>query len=1274
MVKKNQGKAKSAFLLLCFFLCEQTFPQSLSAENVSEASPPPDFSITDFINQVPYSYGSVSERYQGSKGRFILHIQDPHAQFEAQKNIAQVISIFSKALPKGSMPLILVEGAQGMVDVSPLACIQDKDTRERISECFLKRGWLSGAEYYAIMNLEEPILFGIDEKELYLQNLNYFKKAQSLKVEFSQEIDRIQNAFKDTKTRFFSKELLAFNDYVSAYSQGQLSLEKYASFLKKARKKEDSLKQSYPSFSKFLRMTSLQKKMDPKASNEEVKNLLIRLQSQLNQENLKKLIEETLLQKLNKVSQSDFFKFLYQLSLKENIDWSNYPNLKRFVRILSLRDSISFPDFSKELKTLENEIRLSLYRNEEEKDLGQFFRFLDGLKNFSQLNLSHEEFETYLKEKGIYFVEKWKALVEKFSSQSTSFVQQDFLKGFLGQCLTIEGFYETAVKRDQAILSKTFEKIKEEKAPFAVLITGGFHTPGLTQGFKHEHVSYVVMTPTLSSKVNDAAYLSVMNGVLTPFDSGFKSLSQALAPASSFALDPFGNAVPWETILAQAMVFQEFLEKARDTKGESLIQAYEDFVKTAKIGWYGKRVPLGERKNKLKLMKEIASQLEIDWDHSVFLNEDLFVIVKVGESKRVIRIKKRALNDEDDDTLRRGDFEEMGQLGKNISFYVLPEKIVDLFEDSPKDVVAFIENIFRAENDEKDFIPNATLEEILYPFTAEQLRRLGEVFNQVRVIHYDKRIINNWFFPRGDYLWPRTLTFIEGQIHALSKQIQNDSLWGAMEARIALIKIYYDLANYYLSIENDEERARDYCERGLFLTKALESDKMIFKELENDKIGFEEMDRLKDQLKELLSKLKGNLSEGLSSQIFSSQETNISVWKVFYTPERAPMAFVLEEDPDLDKQEGQALAVERMEWLGRMVNSGFKKGDAVFLNGLLAYPFLKAKDLLPVEFMVSDNLVQVARKVINLFETKGIEFYFYLPIDYSHSVHGHSKDISRGQAGGTMSGDLGDSTLSIYSERLQNFEHVVALGDRFPLVNRGNGTSKGLGKILWGMMKDQRKRDFYFIGPQWTEEQEGFEKLSGAQHHITVNWLSENHALGLFEGKEGILREVRTILEGSGNNSIDLAALLKGLEGLEEFKLMIWAELSKYILNQVIENFSRYGSLEGLFGVEIWDKIGITSSELRDIGQIMKLIEKRPVNLFVIFLNAASMDEEKHRQSFFKCLSPRGVRVANILALDLFPDLPDYLLGDEDRTIEMGMDLVEALREFRARAVVDQSA
>lgn len=75
---------------------------------------------------------------------------------------------------------------------------------------------------------------------------------------------------------------------------------------------------------------------------------------------------------------------------------------------------------------------------------------------------------------------------------------------------TVMKFYEFAVKRDQAMSENVLNRLREDRAPLAVVVTGGFHTEGINQNLALGGVSIVVVTPkysTVKGRENYAALL-----------------------------------------------------------------------------------------------------------------------------------------------------------------------------------------------------------------------------------------------------------------------------------------------------------------------------------------------------------------------------------------------------------------------------------------------------------------------------------------------------------------------------------------------------------------------------------------------------------------------------------------------------------------------------------------------------------------------------------------------------------------------------------------------
>jgi hypothetical protein len=68
------------------------------------------------------------------------------------------------------------------------------------------------------------------------------------------------------------------------------------------------------------------------------------------------------------------------------------------------------------------------------------------------------------------------------------------------------------VAREEAFIKNIVAKLQESGEKIAVLITGGFHTPGITPLLKEMGYSYMVVAPVITQKSDSSIYFSVLRG------------------------------------------------------------------------------------------------------------------------------------------------------------------------------------------------------------------------------------------------------------------------------------------------------------------------------------------------------------------------------------------------------------------------------------------------------------------------------------------------------------------------------------------------------------------------------------------------------------------------------------------------------------------------------------------------------------------------------------------------------------------------------------------
>ena len=91
--------------------------------------------------------GEIKKTFHGTKDQIVIHIQDAHANYEAQRNIAKIVNYF---VTRHNVHLVNVEGTSGEINTGLLSSFPDASVRRMVSDYFLREAKLTGAEYLAL--------------------------------------------------------------------------------------------------------------------------------------------------------------------------------------------------------------------------------------------------------------------------------------------------------------------------------------------------------------------------------------------------------------------------------------------------------------------------------------------------------------------------------------------------------------------------------------------------------------------------------------------------------------------------------------------------------------------------------------------------------------------------------------------------------------------------------------------------------------------------------------------------------------------------------------------------------------------------------------------------------------------------------------------------------------------------------------------------------------------------------------------------------------------
>ena len=417
----------------------------------------------------------------------VLNIQDVHMNAEAQANISKSLE---GLIEQGKVDMIALEGAFKDIDVSGFRSFEDQESVRMVADYFLKENKLSGAIHTALTSPKKiPAFVGVDDKALHTAHIQSYKdsvgKAEGLKKELARE----EATLEQKKTQVYNPALLAFDRQVTAYQNGTLSL---GDFVKVMSAHSGSIT---PQVKLFLKALSMEQSMDFKKVEEERGKMVQALINDLSQAQVSQLLNMSLSYRMGKLRNADFYVYLENLCKKAGVECSKYPAMKAYMEYVLLSDQINAEKFLTEVQALEEKTYSSLSKTKIEKDAIRQSR------------------RHYLTGKLLDFAltpEEWKEYSSSLSLSDTS------LKSF-------ESFFQHAALRDNALTSNLLAQAKSKKAKFAVLVSGGYHTEGVTQILHKAGIATIALAPKIT-KIDGAKgteYLSVFTQEKTPLEKLF---------------------------------------------------------------------------------------------------------------------------------------------------------------------------------------------------------------------------------------------------------------------------------------------------------------------------------------------------------------------------------------------------------------------------------------------------------------------------------------------------------------------------------------------------------------------------------------------------------------------------------------------------------------------------------------------------------------------------------------------------------------------------------
>ncbi len=486
-LRKTSIQLISFLVLIVFCLESMGFAQLSSGLNSAQVQPVsliPNKAFLDTFT-IPRDVGVIQKQVYShpisEEHPLLIHLQDAHANPEAQSNMAKILEYLNKE--KG-IQHVFVEGAIGKLDRRYLNFSKEDAINKKIQNRLIQLGEFTASDIYLAKHKEKMLFLGIEQEDLYRKNRELLTQVLS-RGEEAQAWIRNRNIQIDTQlTRLQNKDLLLL---LRSYSnQDRNHFMRQIQLLQKLNKKHLKQDLSDPKFQKqfpnMVRLTQLkqeQKKLDlEKAQNEwlSLKKSIVGSESW----KVTTEIEEVLFSKdkknLKDTNPRYLLEHFYEQAIKasDTFSFNSYSHLSGFARNKIFQVELMAQPLFLEIEQVYANLLNSVAQGEEEENVVQLVKRHLLTSKLLQLKLTQEE---------------WRKLQN----------QSDTLPTNLELINLAFTFYKTAEARDQVFVENIQKQLKERKISKAVVITGGFHSEGVETAFKNNQWNYGTVTPQFHS-------------------------------------------------------------------------------------------------------------------------------------------------------------------------------------------------------------------------------------------------------------------------------------------------------------------------------------------------------------------------------------------------------------------------------------------------------------------------------------------------------------------------------------------------------------------------------------------------------------------------------------------------------------------------------------------------------------------------------------------------------------------------------------------------------
>ena len=463
---------------------------------------------------LPYSYGKITSANYQASDTVVINIQDLHSHAEVQRNINNIISLFDD---KYGVKSVYIEGAYGQVSTKWLTASKDENIKNSVMNRLLDSGRLTGAEYYSASKGKTEIIKGLENKEVYFDNLKRFGTLIDNQEVITLHIDSIKDTVKNLQEQYYNRQQKKIEELSAGYVSGNIEANKYFTLMKKHAEKLAVDIENYPNLSMYITLLERQKEINYQRTTQELQAFVIKLKENLPYNAYKILLSET-----KNFSQMDkLYGYMIKLSRQYNLDLSqNFKELEKFFAYIELSQAINPLELIKEEQNFKDEINDRFSENKAEEEvvfLSNFVRYYQDYllgkitaDDCNYYNANIDRFKNvwvkYIDNRELVALEDYEQISDKF--YKINFERNQYFLDNMKEVLDSKKIEGVVEGKDE--LQKTMNSLQQAKEVY-ITVTGGFHTQEMSAMLAKAGITNIVITPNVTgdTKIAEETYYKI---------------------------------------------------------------------------------------------------------------------------------------------------------------------------------------------------------------------------------------------------------------------------------------------------------------------------------------------------------------------------------------------------------------------------------------------------------------------------------------------------------------------------------------------------------------------------------------------------------------------------------------------------------------------------------------------------------------------------------------------------------------------------------------------